>query len=50
MAAGAVVTRDDLTWKRPAHGVSPREIDAVLGKRARADIAEDTVLQWSHLE
>lgn len=50
IAAGAVITRDDLTWKRPAHGVSPREIDAVLGKRARADIAEDTVLQWSHLE
>lgn len=50
IAAGAVVTRDDLTWKRPAHGVSPREIDAVLGKRARADIEEDTVLQWSHLE
>ncbi len=50
IAAGTVVTRDDLTWKRPAHGVSPREIDAVLGKRARADIAEDTVLQWSHLE
>ncbi|MEG6507292.1 N-acetylneuraminate synthase family protein [Nitratidesulfovibrio sp. 1201_IL3209] len=50
IAAGAVVTRDDLTWKRPAHGVSPRDIDAVLGKRARADIEEDTVLQWSHLE
>lgn len=48
--AGTVVTRDDLTWKRPAHGVSPREIDAVLGGRARADIAEDTVLQWRHLE
>ncbi len=50
LAAGAVVTRDDLTWKRPAHGVSPRDIDTVLGKRARADIEEDTVLQWSHLE
>ena len=47
--AGAVIGKDDLTWKRPAHGISPREYDTVLGMRARADIAEDTVLQWTHL-
>lgn len=50
IAAGAVVSREDLTWKRPAHGVSPRHYDAVLGMRARRAIPEDTVLQWSHLE
>ncbi len=47
---GSPVTRDDLTWKRPAHGISPRCIDTVLGMRARHDIAGDTVLQWDHLE
>lgn len=40
----------DLTWKRPAHGISPREIDQVAGMRARRDIAEDEVLQWGMLE
>ncbi len=48
--AGKVITREDLTWKRPAHGISPRDIDAVLGMKARADIDEDTVLRWGLLE
>ena len=48
--AGHAITPEDLTWKRPAHGISPRHYDEVLGMRARLDIAEDTVLQWSQLE
>jgi len=48
--AGTPVTRSDLTWKRPAHGISPRNIDTVLGMTARMDLEEDTVLQWKHLE
>ena len=48
--AGARIARDDLTWKRPAHGISPRDIEAVLGMSARVDLAEDTVLQWKDLE
>lgn len=48
--AGAVIGRQDLTWKRPAHGISPRCIDDVTGMKARVPIAEDTVLQWRLLE
>ena len=48
--AGKVIDKDDLTWKRPAGGISPRNYYDVLGMVARADIEEDTVLQWSHLE
>jgi sialic acid synthase SpsE len=48
--AGTAIGAQDLTWKRPAHGISPREIDAVIGMRARADIAADTVLRWGLLE
>ena len=47
--AGAQITRDDLTWKRPAHGISPRCYDEVLAMRARRDIPEDTVLTWADL-
>jgi sialic acid synthase SpsE len=50
IAAGAVVEPDDLTWKRPAHGISPRDFARVIGKRARQPIAEDTLLQWSMLD
>ncbi len=48
--AGKTVDKADLTWKRPAHGISPRNYDEILGMKARADIAEDTVLRWNLLE
>lgn len=47
---GNRLTEADLTWKRPAHGISPRHYDTLLGMNARMDISEDTVLQWSMLE
>ena len=50
IAAGSVVVADDLTWKRPATGISPREIDRVIGRSARVEIAQDTVLSWSHFD
>lgn len=50
IAAGEVITGADLTFKRPAHGISPRNFDEVTGMIARRDIEEDTVLQWSDLE
>ncbi|MDO5483691.1 MAG: N-acetylneuraminate synthase family protein [Desulfovibrionaceae bacterium] len=48
--AGQAVSPADLTWKRPAHGISPRCYDEVLGLRARRDLPEDTVLQWADLD
>jgi N-acetylneuraminate synthase len=48
--AGAKVRPEDLTWKRPASGISPREIELVTGRTARVDIAQDTVLTWALLD
>ena len=48
--AGKSIDKDDLTWKRPAHGISPRNYDEVLGMKARTEIPEDSVLRWSLLE
>lgn len=48
--AGQRLTGADLTWKRPAHGISPRNFDEVIGMAARRDIPEDTVLQWADLD
>ena len=38
-----------LTWKRPAHGISPREIKNVSGKKAKINIEEDEILKWNML-
>ena len=43
---GDIITEEDLTFKRPAHGVSPKFIDEVIGKTALEDLMEDEVLQW----
>ncbi|MBO4301632.1 MAG: N-acetylneuraminate synthase family protein [Desulfovibrio sp.] len=48
--AGQQLTAEDLTWKRPAHGISPRHYDEVLGLHARHDLAEDHVLSWADLD
>ncbi|MBQ9405856.1 MAG: N-acetylneuraminate synthase family protein [Desulfovibrio sp.] len=48
--AGQSLCAADLTWKRPAHGISPRNYDEVLGMRARHDLAEDHVLTWADLD
>ncbi len=47
---GAVITKEYLTWKRPAHGISPKYIDEVLNKTACHNIKEDELLQWQHIE
>ncbi len=49
IAAGAVITHEDLTWKRPASGISPKDIDVVVGQKAARAIAEDEVMKWPML-
>ena len=47
--AGAVITDEMVTTKRPGGGMHPRYWDMVLGRVARTDIAEDTLLRWEDL-
>lgn len=47
---GDVITEDSLIMKRPGDGISPMQIDTVLGKRAAQEIADDSKLQFSDLE
>lgn len=47
---GKIIEYEDLTFKRPALGISPKFIDDVVGKRALQDIKEDTILKWMMFE
>jgi N-acetylneuraminate synthase len=47
MPQGHTVTFEDLTWKRPASGISPKDISQLVGKETAQDIAEDDVLRWN---
>lgn len=44
---GKVIDHNDLTWKRPAFGISPKHIDDLIGKIANKNIAQDEILQWN---
>lgn len=44
LRSGHVLEPGDLTAKRPGTGISPMEIDAVLGRRVRNDLDADHVL------
>jgi N,N'-diacetyllegionaminate synthase len=46
IARGTTITRDMLTYKRPGTGISPRHLELVVGRVARADIPGDTTLSW----
>ena len=47
---GDVITSELLTFKRPGIGISPAQLDEVIGKTALVDIAEDTLIDFSMLE
>ena len=42
---GKIIEKSDLTFKRPAHGISPKYIDEVVGKAAKVDIMEDDIIR-----
>ena len=44
---GKVIEYDDLTFKRPAHGISPKFIDEIVGKKTSVNIKEDEILKWN---
>jgi len=43
---GSELTRDNVRSIRPGFGLAPRELPAVIGKRARVPIARGTPLAW----
>ena len=49
IARGATIERDMIAIKRPGFGIRPKMLDLVVGRVARVDIEEDTVLTWELL-
>lgn len=48
--AGTVLTPELLTWKRPAHGISPKYFRDIIGRKTAKEIHEDDLLQWDMIE
>ncbi len=50
IAAGERFTSENVRSIRPAAGLAPRHYDAILGRRARRDIARGTPVDWDLIE
>jgi N,N'-diacetyllegionaminate synthase len=43
---GEVITKDHLIMKRPGDGISPMDIDKVIGKKSKVNLDADAKLDW----
>lgn len=48
--AGEIVAYDDLIMQRPGDGISPMEMDKVIGKSIICTVKKGTKLEWNHLK
>lgn len=46
LTEGEMITREHLMTKRPGTGISPEDIEIVVGRTVKQDLQEDTVLTW----
>lgn len=47
MSKGEQIREDDLIAKRPGTGISPRDMDLVIGRTVQRNLEADTILEWS---
>ena len=41
---GTILKKRHLSWKRPANGISPKDINEVIGKAVKFDIKADEII------
>lgn len=42
----SIIKMNHLTWKRPGHGISPKEFNNIIGKKVKRKIKKDQILFW----
>lgn len=50
MEIGEIISKDDLTQKRPGYGIEPKAMDCVIGMKVQHKLKKDTVLEWRHFK
>lgn len=50
IAAGELISLQDITFKRPGTGLSPMDRDRIIGRRALHDLQENCVIQATDLD
>lgn len=50
LPAGHTLSISDLSMKRPGHGITPMDMERVLGKVTTRALQQDDLLQWSDIQ
>jgi N,N'-diacetyllegionaminate synthase len=50
VSQGVQITMDDLVLLRPGHGISPAEIDKVIGTKLNLNLPAGSTLLWEHID
>ena len=50
LGANHVISEDDLTYKRPGTGISPKYWDSIIGRQVSHNLKADDILQWEDLK
>jgi N-acetylneuraminate synthase len=49
LSIGHIITKQDLTTKRPGTGVPPELIDTLIGRKLNTNIQGDSLLNWDQI-
>ena len=49
LTRGHIITIDHIIMKRPGNGISPMDMDFVIGRKLSLDLAADSLLKYGHL-
>ena len=47
---GQTIKREHISILRPASGIAPKHLDAIIGKKVKRAVEPGTPLQWSDIE
>ena len=50
LATGTILTRDDLSIKRPGDGIAPVELEGFIGSKLRVAKQSDELMTWEDVE
>jgi sialic acid synthase SpsE len=49
ISKGEILSSDNVTIKRPGHGIDPVDLEKAMGRKVNCDIAEDVNITWEML-
>ena len=50
LKAGDVLRKSDLICKRPGSGISPIDIDKIIGCKIKKSLKNDEILRWEYID